>query len=891
MFTTIFWKEYRQQLPMGIALFAIVVALQLLTTITVWFNGGSDSVPLLAIAIVLSALYSASSAAILFCNEHEEKTFSFLRSLPVSRGTVLAGKLAWVFCGSLAFLLVVLLESALLHLVCFGMDLYIQPDNWVEPMIWFPLGCIVFPICWGLFWTPLMRSQMNALLLSFASAAVTFWGSYQAVAYIFNEQGTRVESPWAATLLVAVFCGVTLLAGIIGVVTGYRWFDIWRDKGNRFADFRTISQETAETRTAQYVLARTAVKKRGEFLSLCVHAYRQQKTLFHAMIGMGLATWLGLLVVLLFGNMMPKQSGFWGEFVGLGVGLWWGILFVTLYVYCASVFAGDQKTKAAFLSERGIAPGKIWWSRVLTFATPYLSIALLFALTVFIAFVIHNGGLSSQTRYYSYGEERYYHLWQFLAGLGTYFVFVVMPLFVGIFVSMLLRSPILSIVATAGLNYALVIWGMLMYHYLGVWTSINGIDSNIPTLAWSAVPLFLVIVVASRLRTDDWLRGRTLWRSKRPVMLCIAATFAAICLAMPFYRVYTIPKIDYGYRADPLVLTANYKTKPLQSVALNEHVTIHETNWEWFRTSVEDVETLKQRWESVNAALTDPSRADVACAHLNLEDEVVWSLMERLPRRARQEATADDPVPERDPAILVAKIDPKFLDDALQLLHLLGTKRVPLTERLARLHEENYRAGLASNIVFTLLPWERQRYLREADYRFQYFSSMAEKAEKIVFHNQGDIVSWSEYHATERYTDELYARALLPVGMQWGHNSVNVWRVYSHERSRRTAILQFALLKYVQENGALPETLDALQTSGILAEIPTIPYTGLPFFYDPNPDGSEWPEDDRRNAYTWHQHKPGTPYLWADQLGGTSVKPYVDRRYNSGHWYDLKFEF
>jgi len=913
MFTSIFWKEYRQQIPMGIALFVIVVVLQLATLMAMAFHGDNWPGGLIVVAITVSALYSASSAAILFCNEHEEKTFSFLRNLPVSRGTVLAGKLTWMFAGSLAFFLLVLLESALLNLICFGANFHFDAGAAIAPVLWIPAACIAFPICWGLFWSPLLRLQLHALLATFISAAVAFWGSYQLVVYLYNGQPSHgVWTDSMVYLMLSLFVGVTFFAGIIGTICGYFWFDIWRDKGNRFAAFRTdFSQETAQVRSMQYAWAKAATgKKRGEFLALCIHAYRQQRTLFLLTIGMGIVTWLGFLFVLTFGDITTGPETIWKIFLKIVVGLWYGILFVTAYVYCASIFSGDQKTRGAFLSERGVAPGKIWWSRVLTFSLPYLGIATLCALTLLIAFIL--GIYGPLIRLEAHSSPQYDHLvqvfwqafWQVIKGLCIAAMFIVLPLFVGIFVSIFVRSPIISIVATAGLHYALCIWGVLMLNYLGEWTTINGLNISIlnlsiPTLAWSTAPLFLALVVASRLRTDDWLRGRSVRRSRRPVLLCIALTFAAICLAVPFYRVYNIPKIDYGYRADPLVLTADFKNKPVQTIVEGNRRT-DETSWDYIRMAP-DVQALRQRWESVSLAFTDSSRANVASQYTGIETYIVQRLSELLsppPPRTADSHTGD--VTVKNPPIVVAEIDPQFLDDAIALLHMIDTDRVPYLERIKRTYEQDYRFGLRrqpikfrdntdtdgfTHAIFRIFPWERQRYLRRTDYMFQVQSLLTERAKNIIFQSEGNIDAYRQFY------NEFY-HGINSFTWHWPYvswiYSPHIDSLYGTERERRTMILRLALIKYVQNNGELPATLDELQTSGILAEIPRIPYTNLPFFYDPNPDGTE---PDGGTQFQQPRHQVGTPYLWAGELGDRSDKPWnTSPTGERGLWYDLNFQ-
>jgi hypothetical protein len=193
--------------------------------------------------------------------------------------------------------------------------------------------------------------------------------------------------------------------------------------------------------------------------------------------------------------------------------------------------------------------------------------------------------------------------------------------------------------------------------------------------------------------------------------------------------------------------------------------------------------------------------------------------------------------------------------------------------------------------IFTLFPWERQRYLRKTDYLFQIQSFFAEKAEKIVFHGEGDIDGF--YKFFQAFHDSEGMGILLwkwpDGGMNYG-NFVSLSSAYQPELTRRAMILQLALIKYAQENGSLPETLEELKTSGILAEIPTVPYTGLPFFYDPQPDGTEG--NGNADLSQSPRHSLGTPYLWTDNFGGTRTKPDpLESWPYSGNWFDLNYRW
>ena len=80
--------------------------------------------------------------------------------------------------------------------------------------------------------------------------------------------------------------------------------------------------------------------------------------------------------------------------------------------------------------------------------------------------------------------------------------------------------------------------------------------------------------------------------------------------------------------------------------------------------------------------------------------------------------------------------------------------------------------------------------------------------------------------------------------------------VYLDECQRRGKIIQLALVRYRLEHGRLPETLDELQRVGYLDEIPRIPISGLPYYYDPEP----------KDIWTKDSKPHNSPILWAPYL-------------------------
>ena len=81
IFWRVFWKEYRLQRPLWIAM-AVLTTLLLLLVDGMVPNPKDRSGMLFGIATTLPAFYCLGCGATLFAGEHEAGTFEFQQSLP-----------------------------------------------------------------------------------------------------------------------------------------------------------------------------------------------------------------------------------------------------------------------------------------------------------------------------------------------------------------------------------------------------------------------------------------------------------------------------------------------------------------------------------------------------------------------------------------------------------------------------------------------------------------------------------------------------------------------------------------------------------------------------------------------------------------------------------------
>ncbi|MGL4593384.1 MAG: ABC transporter permease, partial [Thermoguttaceae bacterium] len=376
-FSTIFWKEYRQQSAFFVALFAFVILLQFIAVSWAAFQPNEiylalDPGKLISIALVISALYTTGSAAIIFCNEHEEKTFPFLRSLPISRLILFAGKLTWIIASSTAFLILTALES--IPWMIAGTNFSVEWQNWQSPleMIANALAiyalAVLFPMAWGLFWTTRLRSQMNALLFSLFSVSFSIWFAVIGARLGFNYQVSNNTELYFSFIISIL---LTTIAGVWGLISAYYWYDIWRV---RFADKGMIEQVTKFS-------AQKSVKLRRPFSALFFQSIRQSLSLFW------IATFSALCLAIViasgfFLNISPNTDiGLFGSFLTFICG-------IVGFIFCASIFSSDHKPEGAFFAHHGISPRSFWWSRALSFGIAYFGLFLFLCCVFFVSTVI-----------------------------------------------------------------------------------------------------------------------------------------------------------------------------------------------------------------------------------------------------------------------------------------------------------------------------------------------------------------------------------------------------------------------------------------------------------------------------------------------------------------------
>ncbi len=785
-FTALLYKEFRQQLSIWLALFVCALLMQGLFTLGAAMQPNPPQnrdrvMVLLGLAWVLVSVYAFGSAGSVFVSEHEEKTYGFLRGLPIRRRTLFAAKISWTILGTVSFAFFLAVET-FSWIWCTipvsyrefeeGFRAFSSIDGWYGVAIIF-CNTILAAFVWGLFWSTRCRNQLFALLATFVSAA--------AVASLCKKYLDASDYELTTLLLVDAAVALSALFG------AYFWFDRWIDRKNRSLRKSRGCRRTRRSprmggagREVQASGGYVGVPTTPPALALMFQAIRQSGWLFTFMIAVGVFC-------------LAARSCIHNDPASEWMGWISGFALFTTCVFCGSIFMADHRNNTiAMLGHRGVKPSTVWWSRIVPFGVVYFSF-----------FIVYNLAFSPR---------------------GNIDLFIV-PIFAtpfccGTLISLLFRSPILGPCLTALAWVAMTFWMMIFVAAADAYTR----EGTITTLYWSAFPLLIGFLIASRLRLGDWLRERSLWRSRRPVVCFMVGPALLLLAAIPFLRIYSVPNINLGFHVAPWELRRQSKSDhDLERKIREASKPI---------TSIADLETIVDLFRTVRETRLERG----AILQYDLTRFTVHHLEQTL-----QENRGNDTVAKHKDFVTL-----EFIDKAISLLESIGNNRPPLLDRIRDAYEIDYRSiendeippGQSVNEInsyvrrcYRWMPWEKIRELKLLQNDFQIQSRFAELTEQAVFENKGDMTALIRDYSEEfvRKRRVAWVWFLLALGHDDGVAPPSI--VFNVELNRRALILRFALLKYCFENNKLPKTLDELVSTGILKALPTQPNSGKPYKY------------------------------------------------------------
>ena len=508
------WKEYRLMRSFWIAMALLAVFLQLIARSSIWSS--SDSLQMIfAVALVLPAFYAMGCGATLFATEHETGTYQFQRSLPVSGLRLFFGKIPFGLISTPLLFLLLWVSAWMIG----GMRL---PDSDFHVGLWGLCGVAALELfLWGVLFSLLSDQPMKAAILAAIAGTTTI--------HVIAMIG---ESQWRPEIYLELHTipyrlAVACILAVVNVPLACRWL---RDGSAAAGQGRRLGRRSIGRRVAD--VHRGKVATQSTILGrLAWQQWRQSSRMIVVLVAMTVPL---LLFTVVHWNVFLLGLGNNSFRTAVNLPLWIAMALAAAPLAGASVFMADQRGRSfRFLTERGVSPRQVWIGRHAIWILTVASWAILLVLPWMIFPVM--SWMFRELFSWDHGNES---LPQAAVGFavlsGGCFAYVAGAYAVGQLCSMFFRSSILAGFFALLLSAGLVAWSVLML-MLGV----PGI--------WSIAPIPLILLVATWLRTPNWLREQNGIKGWRATASWLTITFGLLLIAVPTYRVYEIPLMAPGF--------------------------------------------------------------------------------------------------------------------------------------------------------------------------------------------------------------------------------------------------------------------------------------------------------------------------------------------------------
>lgn len=531
------WKEYRTQRPFWAAMLGLALAAQGVG-LGCWLCGlVATSDVVYRVALAMAALYALGCGGTLFVAEYEAQTYRFQQQLPIRASWLFWSKIAFALGSTAAWSAAAWLAAAMLT----GWRLPPRPH---QLALWGLWGMAALELlAWGVFFSLLTTRSLAAVILAVGTAALSG-----------ESLGGGHWARWSLEHDVAALptrAGIVALVALLDVRLGVRWF----------REPRPLDPSARWRLGAQ--LGRLAIGPVWHFL-VCIlripcrtvwpTVWRSGQSrpstggTTRARSPLGALNELGgrrarsrpeISGWTVFGRLVWQHAGQSAPLLltfvalatpmallrlgsGIDPGLidrfswnlwpvWFGCVGLALAVpplLGSWVFAADQHQKRfRFLAERGVEPNCVWLSRHVVAGVP-LAIGTL-------ALLCPTDAHDDTPVLYLFGYA--------FVGYAC-----------GQFFSMFVSSGILAALLGGGSTAAVCLWAGLMHTIELSWW-------------WSVAPLPVALLVATWLRTGDWMAERSGPRALMRAIGPVGLTAVAVLVAVPVVRVYEVPSVDPGF--------------------------------------------------------------------------------------------------------------------------------------------------------------------------------------------------------------------------------------------------------------------------------------------------------------------------------------------------------
>lgn len=852
IFWRVFWKEYRLQRPLWIAM-AVLTAL--LLGIEFVIVDPPEKIPwMFWLALALPAIYPLGCGATLFAGEHEAGTYEFQRSLPTEARQVFLAKMLFALVSA------VILFGLMWLLAAFLSDWIIPgPAQWKLPAMMGASGLLAF--LWAAFFSLLLKHVLTAAVLGGTATFV----SILIVARLVIYPADSPDMPYLSLFIRLVV--VAAIVALLNLWLGTRWFQGRRH--DRLRSLLPIPSSDASTCSTVSDDRNHLPKARTIIRRLLWQHWKQNAWILPFVIAVPFSPFLLYLVQIpsIFADHEHVHILFFKIILSLVPCL--------LGVY---TFHADQNGNSfRFLADRGISPKYIWLSRQM--------LVLLFVLLVQFAAEL----LSDLSRIGVYSAAGVSG-WSFFVMSCMIWLFlftkpVIIAVCVGQLFSMFFRSAILAVVFSLLLASVLSGWCWLMI----LW-QINPL--------WSQLTIPLVLLLATWLRTPYWLLERNDWRAWLPSGLALAVPTAVILTCVAFHRAYEIPLVDPGFSSKEFnrpMTSEERKTLDLYQQAIRKMASRKvekgskvEDAWKNTITLTDkDIAWVNANEETIGLAIK-ASRGKLLPAESNsFEQKGMLNLGRLLVDRAamlEKQKKLDEAFDCYCTAIRIS-LHLRDLDSACEATriemyvyaHLTAWSMQPdqtserivtavrqlkqLTSNVSTINgiklayfrmqraiegdpnamDAKYFPKPEFTTLWLRLPWERERALRLLNEQTRTQLASASRMEKAVRKGERSFSLSPPYDPSNHpwrgyfsYPSHSWLGVVIygvPNPYDFGQRIDNLNMDYAiQETSRRAIQLILALEAWKLQHGSLPESLDELVGS-CLDQLPVDPCSGEPFRY------------------------------------------------------------
>jgi hypothetical protein len=509
------WKEYRTLRGFWLAIGGLAVAEQCVSKLA--FLPGEDlPLWLFSSALGAAALYGIGASAVLFSNEHEEQTYSFLSSLPATWAPLFFGKLALVAL-SAAVLAAVLVTTG----VAIGGRLLNSVH--ARDMLVVLGFAMVEGIAWGTLCSLRFKQPLVAALLAVTATAIATQllvssvvsGHTQALALA----SYREALPARIGLATVVFAA--------GVWSARRWLP--HDAPDRI-HHSEVPRTAAWSRwfTRQSAAAPRSHNRTGRLLW---QTWREARWLLGLPLLVTVALWI----------LIGAAAGLSGARNEIAAMIPYCAIFMLPTLYGAFAFYTDLRQHGyRFFAQHGIGGRRIWLVRNAVWLAALGAVLAAIAAGCIVLFAW--AAMSRTMEIYLHDQRYWWQLTEWgatsrhnmLGGLlgsvtaaygisGKVLLAPLAAFALGQFCSMAIRSQVLAAFVAIVMSTVLAAWMVVVFAWqLSAW--------------WFVLPIAAALFAATWLRAPDWLIERNaLWAWIGPV-LAVVVPLAVMVLSVPSAR-------------------------------------------------------------------------------------------------------------------------------------------------------------------------------------------------------------------------------------------------------------------------------------------------------------------------------------------------------------------